>query len=326
MSRTLARRARPARFRPRLEGLEDRALAAAGQVELILPVPPVGTNALVKGDLPDGGIDVATYQLSSHVASGKLVFDPLTIITHSGPQSPGLFATEANGIHFPAAVLMVRNDAAQVIATYTLGVVFVSSQSESIASGDGTQTETDVLTFGSLQANSYNPATTALTATSTWSQVTNSPTLTIQALTSDPVATALTLKTSRVNGPGGPEVLLRAKATSAGGVPVGNVSFYSGTHLLGALPVQADGTASLTVPAAAVPRGRAYAIFSGGPGSSFQPSSSVSGQARMQRLFQASFHRAMNPDEWALTSMWLQQGFTPNSMASIYRSLAAGGH
>jgi hypothetical protein len=335
MLRSPARRTRPIRFRPRIEGLEDRALAAPGQIELIFPQIPIGLAAPVTGDLPNGAIDVASYNFTSFT-SGGIQFSPLEIQTHIGPQTAGLFQVETNGYHFPEAVLVVRNDAAQLLAVYRLGFVQVSSLSESMNSGDATGTESDVLTFGSVQINAYNPTTNTPTATSSYSVLTNMPTLTIQALVPSPtltteslapdsVATSLTLNTSRIHGSGGPEVSLRAKVTSTGGVPVGNVTFYSGKARLGAVPVQADGTATLTLPASAVGRGRPFAIYSGGYNSPFMPSSSVSGESRMQRLFQASFHRPMNPDEWTLTSMWLQQGFTPKSMGSIYRSLAAHG-
>jgi hypothetical protein len=112
--------------------------------------------------------------------------------------------------------------------------------------------------------------------------------------------------------------------TSASGAPTGSVTFYAQATRLGDAPVGAGGTAVLTVPAsdAGRARARAYAIYSGSTDSAFQPSSSVINGAQVRRLFRDNMGRPMTPDEWVLTSIWINQGLSTKHMGSIYRSLA----
>jgi type VI protein secretion system component Hcp len=287
--------------------------------------------------------------------AGKPVFGALTITAAVGPQSAPLYQVETTGGHFQTARLIVRNSAAQQVAAYDFALVLVSSISTSFSTDDTTPTETYQFLYGSLRQTTYNPITNTVTNITTWSQVTNSPGFTVALRSLDtsninatsvatpgpadislrstataadagagPVGTKVTLHSHSQAGPGGPTVTYTASVTSAAGVPTGDVTFYVQATRLGDAPVGPGGTAILTVPASAVgsTRARPYAIYSGSADSTFQPGSSVTNGAQVRRLFRTSMGRSMTPDEWVLTSMWINQGKSTKQMGSIYRSLA----
>jgi type VI secretion system secreted protein Hcp len=351
MLRLRTRLRRTSRLSPGLEALEDRALAALGQISLAFS-PPVGGAGVpaVTGTLPDRSIDVLTYSVASlnpatiggatgGAGAGRVTFDPLIVTAAAGPQSAPLFQAEASGAHFQSVVLSVRNSAAQMVTRYDFGTVFVSNIASSFATDDATPTETYQFQYGSVRITTFNPITTAITNVATWNQITNSPTVStlgfaptrvdatpgatdVATADAGAAATKVTLRSQRHAGPGGATIGYTARVTSAAGVPTGAVTFYAGATRLGSAPVGLDGTATLTVPAAVVGRARAYAIYSGGPDSAFLPGSSVTNGAQVRRLFLDSMGRPMTADEWALTSIWINQGLSTQQMGSIYRSLA----
>jgi type VI protein secretion system component Hcp len=317
---------------------------------------------VVQGTLPDANksIDVLAYSFSttnsttvgsaaSGAGAGKAVLSALTITAAVGPQSAPLYQVETTGSHFQSAQLIVRNSAAVVVAVYDFGAVFVSSIATGFGTGGSAPTETYQFNYGSLRETTYDPITNRVTNIAIWNQITNTPSVSTAlasintfstnatagatqgpadisplstAADAGSAATKVTLHSRRQAGPDGPTVTYTAVVTSAAGVPTGNVTFYAQATRLGDAPVGPGGTAILTVPASAAGRARPYAIYSGSADSAFQPSSSVTNGAQVRRLFRASMGRPMNPDEWVLTSIWINQGLSTKHMGSIYRSLA----
>ncbi|MFO0953087.1 MAG: Ig-like domain repeat protein [Isosphaeraceae bacterium] len=336
-----ARRGPARRYEPSVEGLEGRALLATGQFSLRFLAPSTGTSVIspvtVKGSLPDGSIDIldGTFNSANPVSigtssagtsTGKVSFSPMTFTTYVGSQTGPIFQVLASGSHFNQAQLVVRDSAARIVATYDLGLVFFVSQQISL--GD-TPVETDTLVYGAVRYSTVDPLTNKVLSVSSWSQVSNAPTFSIPGVTLSSVtasatpgsvATTISLQTIR----SGKSVSLRAHVASAAGVPPGTVTFYSGKNRLGSAQVGADGNAVLSGLPSGL-KGPVYAIFSGEPGSIYAQSTTVAGAARQQQLFRSAFGRSMTQSEWVLTSIWLQQGQTPQSLAAIYRKLANRG-
>ncbi len=339
------------RFRPSAEILEDRSLMAVGQISLYIPSAPVsGGLPPIRGSLPDGSIDVLAYSISSSnptsvgsaasgTAAGKVLFSPLSLQFAVGSQSPGLFLVESSGSHFNSATLTIRNAAAQVVETITMELVIVATDSSSDSSGDSPMENVGFL-YGSEQVTTYNPTTNTMLAQTSWSQVTNSPTLSVPGITSmslpkasaahvsgsisaEAVSTSAptTIKLAVAKSHHGTTVLT-AKVASTHGVPTGNVTFYSGKTELGQVAVGSDGKATLSVPTASLGKTKPFAIYSGGPDSTFQPATTVVGEPSFQKSFQKWLGRPMTQDEWVLTSIWSQQGLTLAKMTNIYKSLA----
>jgi type VI protein secretion system component Hcp len=352
MLRAPARRDRSPRFRPLLEGLEGRALLAAGQISLYIPSPALGTSSPVRGNLPDGSIDILQYNvgyqnpvtIGSTTVAGKVKFGPLDVLTQVGSQSAGLFVAEALGAHFNTFTLTVRDSAARLVATYEFKLVFVTSIQDSGDNSGSPPTEDVQVAYGAIRISTFNPVTQLMSSQSSFSQVTNQPVYDVPGVTAarivrssiSPAAAlqthvvtaaqatsaATTIKLTTLTKPHGATTTLKAKVTSPQGVPTGNVTFYAGKTLLGSSAVTSNGTATLVIPAGSAGHAHIFAIYSGGPGSIFQPATTIGGEAAIQKSFQKWLGRPMTQDEWVLTSMWLQEGFTPTKMASIYRSLS----
>lgn len=361
MLRLSTRRPRRSRLRPGLEALENRALLAIGQIGLAFPIAPVGVSPPIpalKGLLPDGSFDVYSYSFntqnpvtigtSSGAGFGKVSFQPLTITLPVGLQSPALFQVMASGGYFPSLRLDVRNDAGSLTARYELGLAFLTNITTSASSGDDAPTETYQFVYGSLRLTTFDPIALKTSFVGSWNQIRNTPDfLTNENLsafrfdataeaTDDPsartqvattaeagaTATTVTLRSRRQAGPDGPTITYTARVTSDSGVPTGAVTFYAGSTRLGDADVGPDGRAVLTVPASVVGRARAYAIYSGGLDSAFLPSTTVTGGGQVRRLFRDNMGRSMTADEWALTSIWLNQGRTVRQMGAVYRNLA----
>jgi type VI protein secretion system component Hcp len=360
MLRTSTRRDRSPRFRPLIEGLEGRALLAVGQISMFIPTPAVGTSSPVRGKLPDGSIDILQFNVgyenpttigstTGGVGTGKVKFGPLEIVTQVGSQSGALFAAEALGAHFNTLTLYVRDAGARVMATYEFKLVFVTSIQDSGDNSGDPPTEDVQLTYGAIRISTFNPVTLAMIAQTSFSLVTNQPVFDVPGVTAarvvqssiSPAAAlqtqvpaaqatpsavttlaATTIRLTTVTKPHGATTTLKAKVTSAQGVPTGNVTFYAGKTLLGSSPVTSNGTATVVIPAGSAGHAHIFAIYSGGPGSSFKPATTIGGEAVIQKSFQKWLGRPMTQDEWVLTSMWLQEGFTPAKMGLIYRSLA----
>jgi type VI secretion system secreted protein Hcp len=344
------------RFRPAAEALEGRSLMAIGQISLFIPSAAVGLppSQTVRGSLPDGSIDVQQFNVATSnpttigsatggAGTGKVQFLPLEIIVAPGPQSAALFQVEAVGAHFNTATLTVRDTAARVIETLSFKLVFVSSDAISGSSG-AAPIEDLKFAYGAYQITTFNPTTQAPQVQTSFNLVTNTPTFDAPGVTAQslPKATATHVSVAKahpvhaeavstavpttikltVAKPHHGRTLLTAKVASKNGPPTGNVTFYSGKTELGQVAVGPDGRATLSASTALIGKSKPYAIYSGGPGSAFQPATTVTGEATIQKSFQKWLARPMTQDEWVLTSMWLQQGFTPAKMANIYKSLA----
>jgi hypothetical protein len=248
------------------------------------------------------------------------------------------------GAHFNTATLTVRDTAARVIETLSFKLVLVSSDTMSGSSGEAAPVEDVKFLYGAYQITTINPTTLAPQSQASFSLVTNTPSfdvpgVTAQSLSTAPVVHASVAKAHHVSAeavstavpttikltvakPHHGKTLLTAKVASKNGVPTGNVTFYSGKTELGQVAVGPDGRATLSASTALIGKSKPFAIYSGGPDSAFQPATTVTGEAILQKSFQKWLVRPMTQDEWVLTSMWLQQGFTPAKMANIYKSLA----
>jgi type VI protein secretion system component Hcp len=356
MLRAPARRDRSPRFRPLMESLEGRALLATGQISLFIPSPAPGTSSPVRGNLPDGSIDILQYNVgyqnpvtfgstTGGAATGRVTFGRLDILTRVGSQSAGLFVDEALGAHFNTVTLTVRDSAARLVETLEFKLVFVTSIQDSGDNSGDPPTEDVQLAYGAIRISTFNPVTQLMMAQSSFSQVTNQPVYDVPGVAASRVvqssivpaaalqtqqvvtpqatsAAKTTIKLTTLTKPHGATTTLKAKVTSPQGVPTGNVTFYAGKTLLGSSAVTSNGTATLVIPAGSAGHAHIFAIYSGGPGSSFRPATTIAGEAAIQKSFQKWLGRPMTQDEWTLTSMWLQEGFTPTKMGSIYRSLA----
>jgi hypothetical protein len=350
-----SRRGMPPRFRPVAETLEGRSLMAAGQITLFIPSAAFGAGfSPVRGSLPDGSIDVQDFNVGTinpatigstggGATTGKPQFAPLEVLISAGPQSAGLFQVETSGAHFNTATLTVRDTAARVIEILSFKLVFVTSDVTS-GSTDSVPTEDVKVQFGAIQVTTMNPATNSVQAQASFSLVTNTPTFDIPGITALSLARAPATQVSvpkahavkaaavssavpttiklTVAKPHHGTTLLTAKVASRQGVPTGNVTFYSGTTELGQVPVGSDGRATLPVPSALLGKAKPFAIYSGGPGSTFQPATTVTSEPTFQKSFQKWLGRPMTQDEWVLTSMWSQQGLTLARMTNIYKSLS----
>jgi type VI secretion system secreted protein Hcp len=350
-----SRRGVRSRFRPVAETLEGRSLMAAGQISLIIPSAAVGTGfSPIRGSLPDGSIDVQQFNLATNnpvtigttsggAGAGKVQFSPLEVIVSAGPQSAGLFQAEAVGAHFNTATLTVRDTAARVIEILSFKLVLVTSDLTSGSSGD-VPIEDVKFQFGAIQVTTMNPATNTVIAQTSFSLVTNLPTFDVPGITALSLAKVPATQVSASNAhavraaavsssvpttiklavakPHHGTTLLTAKVASTQGVPTGNVTFYSGPTELGQVPVGSDGRATLSVPSALLGKTKPFAVFSGGPGSSFQPATTITGEPAFQKSFQKWLGRPMTQDEWVLTSMWSQQGLTLAKMTGFYKSLS----
>jgi hypothetical protein len=350
-----SRRGTSPRFRPVTETLEGRSLMAVGQFSLFIPSPAIGGGGSpIRGSLPDGSIDVQQFNVDSvnpsffnsttgGLVAGKVGFAPLEIVIATGPQSAGLFQAETLGTPFNTATLTVRNTAAQVIEVLSFKLVVVTSDSISGSSGSAPN-EDLTFQYGSIQVTTMNPATNTPTSQSSYNQILNQPTFNVPGITSSSLANASTAKVSaqaaqtvsaKAVATAVPTVItlstakthhgtttLTAKVTSKHGAPTGNVTFYSGTTELGQVAVGSNGRATLSVPSALIGKAKPFAVFSGAPDSTFQPSTTVSGKAAFVASFQKWLGRPMTQDEWVLTSIWSQQGLPLAKMTSIYKSLA----
>ncbi len=325
--------------RPRFEALETRGLAAIGQYTLLFQTPPTfklplgGTLDIdPRGDLPNGAIDVASFQFSTPSTStslvsattgaggGKVVFTPLTIQTHGSSASESFGKTESNSSFYGVATLVVRDAAARPTISFSFTGLKVASQ---IFQADSNGlVETDQLMFVGLTTHFLNP-NLGLTPTGPTTKIQLAPT-TLTSLQNPPTGTTPQIQRSTAH----PEqVTYHAKVTSGSGVAAGNVTFYAGASLLGTVPLGRDGSAALTLPKSSLPSGTAktYAVFyatPNGAGPTAQPSCTVGQSDLVHSLFKKYFGRTMHADEWVWTSLWLNRGLTIASLTNSYKSLS----
>jgi type VI protein secretion system component Hcp len=341
------------RFRPAAEALEDRSLMAVGQISLYIPNPAFDSPffAPIRGSLPDGSIDVQQFNVGSvnpsyinsttgTLVPGRTSFSPLEIVVATGPQSAGLFQAETLGATFDSARLTVRNTAAQVIEILSFNLVVVTS--DTISGSNGSAPSEDLtFQYGSIQVTTMNPATNTPTSQGSYNLVLNQPSYNLLTIESESLAKASTANVSAqtvsakavssaapttikltVAKPNHGKTLLTAKVASKHGVPTGNVTFYSGKLELGQVAVGANGKAALSVSTALLGKNKPFAIYSGGPDSTFQPATTITDEPAFEKNFEKWLGRPMTEDEWVLTSIWSQQGYNPAKMNSIYQSLA----
>ena len=185
-------RSRRCRLNPTLEALEDRTLAAIGQISLSFsPVLGLASSTTVQGTLPDvnKSVDVLAYSFNTAnpttfstttggAGAGKVAFGALTITAAVGPQSAPLYLVETSGSHFSSAQMIVRNSAAMQVAVYDFATVFPTSISTSFATGGSAPTETYTFLYGALRETSYDPVSLRVLNVATWSQIQNTSTFT----------------------------------------------------------------------------------------------------------------------------------------------------
>ncbi len=121
---------------------------------------------------------------SAGAGAGKAKFNQLQISKAVDSASPSLFSAVGQGSHFPTVTLAIRKSGGSTpdYLIYTFAMVFVTEVDWSVDNGGDTVAETVTLVFGAMQvsyAKQNSTGTLGTPAVSSWSQVTNQPTLTV---------------------------------------------------------------------------------------------------------------------------------------------------
>lgn len=129
---------------------------------------------------------------SSGAGAGKAKFQSFEVTKFVDKASPSLFTACASGAHFPQVDLYIRKAGAtsptgggtgHSYLLYTFRMVFITTVSWSGGTGQDAPTETVDFVYGALGISYYSQDTTGALATqpevAQWSQVNNTPTLTV---------------------------------------------------------------------------------------------------------------------------------------------------